>query len=132
MLDLKSDTIANSSITQVKSTNQFDVVIKDPFTPIEFEIRLSNTVPLGKYVPDPFFLEMTMETFMIEPRTVRPAEFFFLNAVEDTLTLSTKVIVASSHAASSTIIETGDWLQKCVMQPNSEYRIPLAITDIHL
>ena len=121
------------SETIVKHTKKFDVIVEDPLTPLELEIRLSNNVPLGKYVSDPFFFEMTIETHMIESRTVRPAEFFFLNAVDDTLTLSTKVVAAPSDYTSSSISETGNWLNKCVIQPNNaEYRIPFILTDIHV
>lgn len=63
-----------------------------------------------------------------------PSEFFYLNAVDDTLTLSTRVIEAEPSAPTSTIIRDGDWLELCndSQSPNATRRIPFIVNDIHI
>ena len=81
----------------------------------ELEIRLSDTDPLGDEL---YFIEMSIETFLTERRTILPAELLFLNDVDDTLTLSTTVIQSAAQAAAnrkaSTISIEADWLERCM------------------
>ena len=73
-------------------TSYFNFTINDPEAIVELEIRLSNTDPLGRYNNEALFFDISHETFLIERSNIMPSELFYLNAVDDTLTLSTTVI----------------------------------------
>ena len=69
-----------------------DVENGEKTTPVELEIWLSDPEPLGQYNDIMFFFELQIATFVTENRFIRPAEIFYLNPVDDTLTVTTTVV----------------------------------------
>ena len=82
----------------------------DPLALVELEIRIGNAEPLGRFDNEAPFFEISHETFLTERRNILPSELFFLNPVDDTLSLSTTVVQAAASAPQSTISLNGDWL----------------------
>ena len=52
---------------------------------VEFQFKLSNQEPLGRFDNEELFFEISHETYLTERRNIIPSEIFFLNPVDDTL-----------------------------------------------
>ena len=118
--------------------SQFVTEVNDPEAIVELEIRLSASEPLGQYQNEPYFFELSLETFLTEKRTVLPSELFFFNAVDDTLTLSTTVVQAEPYGLTSTISQNGEWLEMGCEADTSvgvtqvQHLIPFVLDEIRI